>query len=105
MTTQTLWIIVVVVAVVVLIALVAGLTVSRRRRISLRERDELETPAAEERPRQGNTYQATGGFDFSAGSGAATGTPKLPPRPEPGPDLLAPPREKEPEPRRRGGAA
>lgn len=74
MTTQTLWTVVVVAVVVVLIALVAGITISRRRRISLREPEQLETPE-EPKPRQGNTYTARSGFDFTSGGGTATVEP------------------------------
>jgi fused signal recognition particle receptor len=81
-TTQTLWIVVAVVVVVVLIALVAGFTISRRRKISLREPDELER-TGEPKPRQGNTYVVGGGFDFSAGGGTATAEPTVPETTEP----------------------
>jgi fused signal recognition particle receptor len=84
-TTQTLWIVVVVAVVVVLIALVAGITISRRRKISLREPEQLETPE-EPKPRQGNTYTAGGGFDFSAGGGTATAEPPAETAPDPAPD-------------------
>lgn len=80
MTTQTLWTVVVVAVVVVLIALVAGITISRRRKISLREPEQLDTPE-EPKPRQGNTYTAGGGFDFSAG-GTATAEKTPEPAPE-----------------------
>ncbi|MGE0298157.1 MAG: signal recognition particle-docking protein FtsY, partial [Pseudonocardia sp.] len=74
MTTETLWIVVAVVAALVLIALVVGLILARRRRrISLREPQE---DGAAEAPRRGGTYQAGTGFSFSAGTGTAT-----PPRP------------------------
>jgi fused signal recognition particle receptor len=96
-TTQTLWIVVAVVVVVVLIALVAGLTISRRRKISLREPDELER-TGEPKPRQGNTYVVGGGFDFSAGGGTATAEPTVPETtqptaPEAGAASTAPPAE------------
>ena len=66
MTTETLWIVVAVVAALLLIALVLGLVLRRQRRISLREPEELDRPAP---PKKG-TYQAESGFNFS--SGAAT---------------------------------
>jgi len=75
-TTQTLWILVGVVAVIVLIALVVGFTISRRRKISLREAEELEA-SEQPKPRQGNTYTPTGAFDFSAGGGTATAEPPV----------------------------
>lgn len=67
MTTQTLWIVVAVVVAVLLVAGVAlGLVLRGRRRISLRETDELTTDTTPQ-PRRGGSYQASGGFDFSAG--------------------------------------
>ena len=63
MTTQTLWIVVAVVAAVLLIALVLGLVLRRQRRISLREPDELDRPA----PQKGS-YRAGSGFTFSSGA-------------------------------------
>ncbi len=64
MTTETLWIVVAVVAALLLIALVAGLVLRRQRRVSLREPEELDRPAA---PKKG-TYQAESGFAFSSGT-------------------------------------
>ncbi|NMH95584.1 signal recognition particle-docking protein FtsY, partial [Pseudonocardia bannensis] len=71
MTTETLWIVVAVIAAVLLIALILGLVIGRRRRISLREADELERETGPEGkpPPRGGTYQAGGGFNFSAGAG------------------------------------
>ncbi|MBV9919235.1 MAG: signal recognition particle-docking protein FtsY [Pseudonocardia sp.] len=68
--TQTLWIVIVVVAVLVVLAVVLGLVLRRSRRISLREPEKRE-----ELPPRGGTYKAEGGFNFSAG----TDTP-APPR-------------------------
>jgi len=88
-TVETLWIVVAVVAALLLVALVVGLILSRRRRISLR---------ADEQPevlRRGGTYEAGTGFDFSAGTATA------PPRPEPG--IPAPPARR-PEPGPDGAA-
>ncbi|MGQ0576103.1 MAG: signal recognition particle-docking protein FtsY [Pseudonocardia sp.] len=79
MTPETLWIVAVVVAVLLLIALVVGLLLARRRRISLRE------PDRDEAPRRGGTYEAGGGFSFSAGTAAP------PRRPEPTPSVPEPP--------------
>jgi len=61
--TQTLWIVIVVVAVLIVLAVVLGLVLRRSRRISLREAEER----AEQPPRAG-TYKAEGGFNFSAGT-------------------------------------
>ncbi|SFS36179.1 signal recognition particle-docking protein FtsY [Saccharopolyspora flava] len=70
MTTSTLIAIVVVVALVLALAVVAGVVLNRRRRISLREKDETEA-----RPEvKGGGYQAGGGFSFA--SGAATAEPE-----------------------------
>ncbi|WP_406689031.1 signal recognition particle-docking protein FtsY [Saccharopolyspora sp. ID03-671] len=70
MTTSTLIAIVVVVALVLALAVVAGVVLNRRRRISLREKDE-----AEARPEvKGGGYQAGGGISFA--SGAATAEPE-----------------------------
>jgi fused signal recognition particle receptor len=62
-TTETLWIVVAVVAAVLLIALVLGFVLRRRRRISLREPLDGVAP-----PRRGGTYQAESGFSFSSGT-------------------------------------
>jgi fused signal recognition particle receptor len=70
--TQTLWIVVAVVAVLIVVAVVLGLVLRRSRRISLREAAERE----QLKPPRAGTYQAEGGFTFSAG----TETP-APPRP------------------------
>ncbi|MDT7575417.1 MAG: fused signal recognition particle receptor [Pseudonocardiales bacterium] len=70
--TQTLWIVVAVVAVLIVVAVVLGLVLRRSRRISLREAQERERL----KPPRAGTYQAEGGFTFSAG----TETP-APPRP------------------------
>ena len=71
--TTTLWIVVAVVAAVLLIALVLGLVVSRRRRISLREPDQVEGGSTTEvkAPPKGGSYQASGGFSFSSGTATA----------------------------------
>jgi len=61
--TQTLWIVIVVIAVLVVLAVVLGLVLRRSRRISLREAEKRE-----EQPRRGGTYKAEGGFAFSAGT-------------------------------------
>ncbi len=78
MTTETLWIVVAVVAAVLLIALVSGLVLRRRRRISLRDAEELEggSRPGTAPPRRGGTYQAESGFSFS--SGGAVDTPSAP---------------------------
>ena len=74
--TQTLWIVVAVVAVLIVVAVVLGLVLRRSRRISLREAEERE----QLKPPRAGTYKAEGGFTFSAG----TETP-APPRPETSP--------------------
>ncbi|MGL6236172.1 MAG: signal recognition particle-docking protein FtsY [Segniliparus sp.] len=69
-----IWIVVAVVAVLVVLAAAGGaLLVSRKRRISL-------APQSPEKPEAG-TYQAKGGFSFSAGGAGAT-TLEPPPEPE-----------------------
>jgi fused signal recognition particle receptor len=80
-TTETLWIVVAVVAAVLLIALVLGLVLRQRRRISLRETEELEDGTRPDTapPRRGGTYQAQSGFSFS--SGTATAPKPAPPAP------------------------
>jgi len=63
--TQTLWIVIVVVAVLIVLAVVLGLVLRRSRRISLREAEKRE-----ELPPRGGTYKAEGGFTFTAGGDA-----------------------------------
>ncbi|MEB3366838.1 signal recognition particle-docking protein FtsY [Saccharopolyspora mangrovi] len=70
MTTSNLILIVVVVAVVLALAVVAGVVLNRRRRISLREKDEAESRTEV----KGGGYQAGGGISFA--SGAATAEPE-----------------------------
>jgi fused signal recognition particle receptor len=69
-TTETLILIVVVVAVVLALAVVAGVVLNRRRRISLREKDEADAPTAV----KGGGYQTGSGISFA--SGAATAEPE-----------------------------
>ncbi|WP_433038825.1 signal recognition particle-docking protein FtsY [Actinomycetospora sp. CA-053990] len=64
------------VVVLLLIVLGIGLYLRRRRRVSLAEQEEAAKPSK-------GTYQAGGGFNFSAGSGTST---LAPPRPEPTPE-------------------
>jgi fused signal recognition particle receptor len=75
-TTETLWIVVAVVVAVLLIAVALGLVLRRQRRISLREPGQLEREPGTDTapPRQGGTYKAESGFNFSSGTAA-------PPRP------------------------
>ncbi|MGI5128965.1 signal recognition particle-docking protein FtsY [Pseudonocardia sp. CA-107938] len=90
MTPATLWTVIAVVAVVVLVALVAGLVLYRRRRISLRESEQVERGGGDTAvapPRKANEYKAGGGFDFSAG----TDTPPAAPRPRTPKAETAPP--------------
>lgn len=90
MTTETLWIVVAVVAAVLLIAVVLGLVLRRRRRISLRDAEELEggTRPDTAPPRRGGTYQAGSGFNFSAGTDTAR-----PPTAEKAPSDTAAPKD------------
>jgi fused signal recognition particle receptor len=85
-TTETLWIVVAVVAALLLIALVLGLVLRRQRRISLREPEELDRPAP---PKKG-TYQAESGFNFSSGT-AVEPRPAQPETSAPDPETPAPP--------------
>ena len=68
--TQTLWIVIVVVAVLIVLAVVLGLVLRRSRRINLREAEKR----AELPPRAG-TYKAEGGFTFTAGTDTAPPKP------------------------------
>ena len=75
MSTQTLWIVIAVVVAVLLIAVVLGLVIGRRRRISLREADESKaTESGEKPPLKGGSYQAGGGFNFASGTATAPET-------------------------------
>ena len=74
--TQTLWIVIVVVAVLIVLAVVLGLVLRRSRRISLREPEKRE-----ELPPRGGSYKAEGGIVFSAGGEA----PAPPRRTDPSP--------------------
>jgi fused signal recognition particle receptor len=75
--TTTLWIVVAVVAAVLLIALVLGLVVGKRRRISLRDAEQVEGGSTTEvkAPPKGGSYQASGGFSFSSGTATAPKPP------------------------------
>jgi fused signal recognition particle receptor len=99
-TTETLWIIVAVAVVVLLAAIALGLVLSRRRRISLRERDQVEGGPTT-LPR--TTYRTDAAFDFS--SGAPVETPERPETVErpPAPERPAPerPAREKPEPKER----
>jgi len=88
--TQTLWIVVAVVAAVLLIALVLGLVIGRRRRISLREPGQVEGGSAPEvaAPPKGGGYKASSGFSFS--SGTATAPAPAPSGPEEAPEAEPP---------------
>ncbi|MGH3588096.1 MAG: signal recognition particle-docking protein FtsY, partial [Pseudonocardia sp.] len=77
MTSQTLWIVVAVVAAVLIIAVALGLVLRRRRRISLREADQVERGTDATSPRRGGTYQAGGEFDFSSGTATAPEPPAV----------------------------
>ncbi|WP_043536178.1 signal recognition particle-docking protein FtsY [Saccharomonospora cyanea] len=68
-----LWIIVIA-AVVLLVALVAGLTIARKRRISLERRREVERP-------KGGGYQAGGGIALAPGGEREPAPPEPPPHP------------------------
>ncbi|MFB9613428.1 signal recognition particle-docking protein FtsY [Kutzneria kofuensis] len=67
MDSTSLLVIGIVVLAVLLVALVVGLVLARRRRISMSKKEELE------KPRTG--YQAGGGFNLSTGGGTATAEP------------------------------
>jgi fused signal recognition particle receptor len=85
-TPATLWTVIAVVAVVVLVALVAGLVLYRRRRISLRETEQVErgaTDTAVAPPRKANEYQAGGDISFAAGTDAPPAPRVRTPVPEP----------------------
>ncbi|GAA1240579.1 hypothetical protein GCM10009676_26900 [Prauserella halophila] len=76
--TAVIWIVVVVAALLV-VALVAGLTLSRRRRISLERDQEKQVP-------KGGGYQAGGGISLAPGgeaatAGSSTATPEAPAHP------------------------
>jgi fused signal recognition particle receptor len=83
-TPATLWIVIAVVAAVVLVALVAGLVLYRRRRISLREAEQVGsgTDTAVAPPRKGNEYKPGGDFSFTAGSDAPPAPRVRTPEPE-----------------------
>ncbi|MEJ3658792.1 signal recognition particle-docking protein FtsY [Actinomycetes bacterium KLBMP 9759] len=96
MTTQTLWIVIAVAAAVLLIALALGLLLQRRRRISLREPEQLDRSAQPDTapPKRGGTYQAEREFSFTSGAEVEEKAPEKaeePPatpelEPEPGPE-------------------
>ncbi|GAB3683635.1 signal recognition particle-docking protein FtsY [Saccharopolyspora tripterygii] len=71
MPTSTLILIAAIAAVVLVIAVVVGVVLNRRRRISLREKDEAEAPPAV----KGGGYKAGSGISFASG-GAATAEPE-----------------------------
>ncbi|EIE97973.1 signal recognition particle-docking protein FtsY [Saccharomonospora glauca K62] len=73
MSNTWLWIIVIA-AVVLLVALVAGLTIARKRRISLERREEVERP-------KGGGYQAGGGIALAPGGEGKPASPEPPPHP------------------------
>ena len=82
MTTQSLWIVIAIIAAIVLIALAVGWVLRSRRRISLREADQLPPSTTDTAPpRRGGTYRTEQAFDFS--SGAVTDSPPEPPPPDP----------------------
>jgi len=100
--TETLWIIVAVVAAVLVIAVALGLVVGRRRRISLRETDQLEPGPDTAPPRRGGTYQTETGFSFTSGTATVPRPePKVEPRdvapPDSAPPEVAPPEVAPPE--------
>jgi fused signal recognition particle receptor len=77
---NVLWIALAVVLALLIVALVVGLLVSRRRRVSLGEKDRPESGT----PREG--YRSSGQISFSAGGGADTlDRPRPAPGAEPGP--------------------
>ena len=90
MTTETLWIVVAVVVALLLIAVLLGLVLRRRRRISLREPDQIEREPGTTPSRQAGTYRADSGITFSAGTAAPPRT-EAPPPAEPPTSLATPP--------------
>ena len=84
MTPATLWIVIAVVAAVVLVALVVGLVLYRRRRISLREAEQVGggTDTAIAPPRKANEYKAGGDISFAAGTDAPSAPRVRTPEPE-----------------------
>ena len=66
-----IWIVIVVVA-LALIALIVGLVLGRRRKVSLTAPAQPEAPEAKPAPPKGGGYRAGGSISFSAGSGTAT---------------------------------
>ncbi|GAB2629760.1 signal recognition particle-docking protein FtsY [Prescottella soli] len=84
------WIAIAAVLAVLIVALVVGLTIARRRRISLTAAPEK--PELTEKPKdRSGGYQAGGGFNFSQGP-TATAPPKVPPAaPKTPPVLPVPP--------------
>ncbi|WP_232662417.1 signal recognition particle-docking protein FtsY [Pseudonocardia sp. TRM90224] len=91
MTTQTLWIVIAVAAAVLLIALALGLLLQRRRRISLREPEQLDRSAQPDTapPKRGGTYQADRDFSFTSGAETEEKAPEKAEEPpaEPQPEL------------------
>jgi len=85
-TTQTLWILVAVVVAIVIIAVALGLVLRNRRRISLREAEQVERGTDTAPPRRGGSYQASGGISFAGGTDTAEAPPEepaAPPAPKP----------------------
>jgi fused signal recognition particle receptor len=79
-TTESLWIVIAIIAAILLVAVAVGLVLRRRRTISLRESDELARGATDTAPpRRGGSYRTDTGFDFS--SGALTDSPPEPATP------------------------
>jgi fused signal recognition particle receptor len=78
-----IWIIIVVVA-LALIALIVGLVLGRRRKVSLTAPAQPGAPEAKPAPPKGGGYKAGGSISFSAGSGTATQErpPTVPTAPE-----------------------
>ncbi|WP_241384214.1 signal recognition particle-docking protein FtsY [Rhodococcus sp. CH91] len=83
------WIVIAAALAVVLVALVVGLTLYRRRQVSLKAPETPQIDSAETKDRSGG-YKAQSGFNFSQGA-AAPPAPAPAPKPAPKPAPPAPP--------------
>ena len=91
------WIVIAAALAVVLVALVVGLTLYRRRQVSLKAPETPQLDSAETRDRSGG-YRAQSGFNFSRGTAAPPApaprpAPKPAPKPEPAPRTVPLPEE------------
>ncbi|MFX1757009.1 MULTISPECIES: signal recognition particle-docking protein FtsY [Rhodococcus] len=91
------WIVIAAALAVVLVALVVGLTLYRRRQVSLKAPETPQLDSAETKDRSGG-YKAQSGFNFSQGTAAPPApaprpAPKPAPKPEPAPRTVPLPEE------------